>query len=126
MMMRSLNLRRFLPLIGLVLFFLALVAIRDELKVHSYSDIIAVVRSIGGTSVAAALGLTLLSFVILSGYDFLAVRSVGSKLPYRRIAFASFLGYAFSQALGFSLVTGIPIRYRLFSSWGMTPGEIAR
>jgi len=125
-MMRSVNFRRFLPVVGLVLFALTLVTIREELKVHSYAEIIAVVRSIGGTSVAAAFGLTLLSFFILSGYDLLAVRSVGSKLAYHRIAFASFLGYAFSQALGFSLVTGIPIRYRLLSSWGMTPGEIAR
>ncbi len=35
-------------------------------------------------------------------------------------------GYAFSQALGFPLVTGAPPRYRLYTSWGVEAPDIAR
>jgi hypothetical protein len=42
-----------------------------------------------------------------------------------RTMLAGFLGYAFSQTLGFSLVTGGSLRYRLYSAWGLSAAEIA-
>jgi lysylphosphatidylglycerol synthetase-like protein (DUF2156 family) len=46
-------------------------------------------------------------------------------LAYRRIAFASFIGYAFSNSVGHSLVTGGSLRYRLYSGWGLSALEVA-
>jgi phosphatidylglycerol lysyltransferase len=114
------------PLFGLVAFALALLAIRKELAAHSYQEILHIVEGIGGWPLALALGLTALNFLFLSVFDTLGVRSTGSDLPYGRIALASFLGYAFSQSLGFTLFTGVPVRYRLYSSWGLTSPDIAR
>src|SRR5262249_36609227 len=45
---------------------------------------------------------------------------------YRHIALTSFIGYAFSQSLGFPLLAGGSVRYRLYSAWGLSTGEIAR
>jgi len=120
------RIRRLVPLFGLGVFVLALMAIRKELEAHSYQEIMKIVRGIGARPLGWALALTALSYFILSGYDTLAVRSTGSKIPYRRVALASFLGYAFSQALGFPLFTGVPVRFRLYSSWGLSASEITR
>src|SRR4029450_7566795 len=44
----------------------------------------------------------------------------------RRIALASFLAYVLSHNVGLSFLSGSAVRYRLFSSWGVTPPELAR
>ena len=70
--------------------------------------------------IAAAALLTLLNYAILVGYDWFAVRWVGEKdLPLRKIALASFTGYAFSYNFGATLF-GTSIRYRLYSAWGVS------
>ena len=63
--------------------------------------------------------MTVVNYLILVGYDWFAVRWVGEKqLPLRKIALASFTGYAFSYNFGATLF-GTSIRYRLYSAWGM-------
>lgn len=73
--------RRFLPLFGLVIFALALWALRKELEADSYPEILRALEGIGPVHLLGALGLTVVSFFVLSGYDFLAVRWIGSNLP---------------------------------------------
>ena len=114
------------PILGVVVFGFALAALYHELHRYSPRDIFQDVADLPLTSVVAALALTALSFTILTGYDFLAVRYVRNALPYRRVALASFTGYAFSQALGFPLLTGAPVRYRMYSAWGLSTLEIAQ
>ena len=61
----------------------------------------------------------MVNYLILVGYDWFAVRWVGEKdLPLRKIALASFTGYAFSYNFGATLF-GTSIRYRLYSAWGV-------
>ena len=57
--------------------------------------------------------ITLLAYAVLPGYDAAALRYVGSRLPLPRVAFGSFIAYAFSQTLGFPLLTGGSVRYGL-------------
>jgi uncharacterized membrane protein YbhN (UPF0104 family) len=71
------------------------------------------------TGIAAAVVLTVLNYVILIGYDLLAIRWVGEPIPLRRIALASFTGYAFSYNFGATLF-GTTIRYRFYSVWGVS------
>ncbi len=47
-------------------------------------------------------------------------------MPPARITFVSFISYTFSHNIGFSLLTGGSIRYRIYSSWGLTAEQIAR
>ncbi|MCX7012145.1 MAG: bifunctional lysylphosphatidylglycerol flippase/synthetase MprF [Candidatus Sumerlaeota bacterium] len=114
------------PYIGLALFGLALWVLDRELHAYHYHDIVREVRAIPWWRLAAAMGLAALSYFVLTGYDFLAFRYVKNDLAYRRIALASFFSYAFSNNVGNTLVTGGSIRYRLYSLWGLTPGEIGR
>lgn len=113
------------PLLGVVVFGFALAALYRELHRYAPRDIVHDIAALPLESVIVALALTAVSFAILTGYDLLAVRYVASPLPYRRVALASFTAYAISQALGFPLLTGGPVRYRLYSAWGLSTLEIA-
>jgi phosphatidylglycerol lysyltransferase len=62
----------------------------------------------------------------MTGYDSLALRYVHSPLPYPKIAFASFITYAFSASIGFSMIAGGTVRYRLYSTWGLSGAEITK
>jgi phosphatidylglycerol lysyltransferase len=114
---------RFLHLFGrLLILFVFLGAawlLYDRLKEYSYEQIRDALAEIRPVHIAAAALLTVLNYVILFGYDWLAVRWIGEKdLPLRKIALASFTGYAFSYNFGATLF-GTSIRYRLYSAWGV-------
>ena len=63
-------------------------------------------------------GFTALSYLALTGYDGLALRHIGVKVPYWLTASASFASYAVSFTLGFPLVTGGAVRYWLYAPGG--------
>lgn len=91
----------------------------DRLKTYTLQEILDALSDIPWWHIAAASILMVLNYVILIGYDWLAVRWVGEKdLSLRKIALASFTGYAFSYNFGATLF-GTSIRYRLYSAWGV-------
>ena len=78
-----------------------------------------------GDQITLAFTFTALSYLALTGYDGLALRHLGIKVPYGLTALASFASCAVSFSLGFPLVTGGAIRYWLYSPAGLTAGKIA-
>ncbi len=68
--------------------------------------------------------LTAASYLVLTGYDTLSLRVLGHPLPYRQSALAAFLGFSFSQTAGLTLVSGAPVRFRLYGSWGLSAFEV--
>lgn len=50
-----------------------------------------------------AIGLTVVNYVILVNYDWLAVRYIGHPLSLARVALASFVGYVSSNNFGMLL-----------------------
>lgn len=119
-------LRSLAPFAGVALFVGGLVVLHGELSAYGYGEILAEIRSLPARRLLAALALTVVSFGVLSGYETLAVRYAAAPVRYSRVIFASFLGYAFSQALGSPLLTGAPVRYRLYTAWKLSSDEITR
>lgn len=110
--------------IGLLAFAISfLVRIAERYK---YEEIVAHLHDLPWWQIGLALGFTVASYLLLTCYDLLAVVYLRRKLAYRRIALASFVGYTFSHNLGFALLTGSSVRYRLYSMWGLNPAEIAQ
>ena len=68
----------------------------------------------------------MLGYLALAGYDAVSLATLGRRLPFRRVAYAAFLGYAFANSLPLSVVTGAAVRYRLYSQWGIERGDAAR
>ncbi len=75
--------------------------------------------------IGLALGFTALSYLLLTGYDALALKRLGLSIPYRTTALASFTSYSVSFTLGFPLVTGGTVRYWIYSARGVRASEIA-
>jgi phosphatidylglycerol lysyltransferase len=120
--------KRILHIFGRVLIVLIFLGaawlLYNRLKDYTLQEILNAVGNISPWHILAASLLTVLNYVVLFGYDWLAVRWVGEKdLPLRKIALASFTGYAFSYNFGATLF-GTSIRYRLYSVWGVGPRKI--
>ena len=118
--------RRLLPFLALVLFAAALWVMHDALRQIHYQHVLVQLRSIPGRRILAALGLTALSYLVMTGYDRLALRYICHPLPLGKVTLAAFVSYAFSNTVGLSLLTSGSIRYRLYSAWELTAEEIAR
>src|SRR6202040_351776 len=123
------NWRRFLPYIGgiaaLLIFTGALVILHSHAQAYRPSEVRRALRNLQAWQPFAALGLAVASYMLLTLYDMLALRHIGRTLPYRRVALASFTGYAFSHTLGFGSLIGPSIRYRVYTPMGLTAGEVA-
>ncbi|HEY5204896.1 MAG TPA: lysylphosphatidylglycerol synthase domain-containing protein [Roseiarcus sp.] len=85
----------------------------------------AAIAGTGGDQILLSFAFTTLSYLALTGYDGLALRHLGIKVPYRLTAIASFTSYAFSFTLGFPLVTGAAVRYWVYGPAGLSAGKIA-
>ncbi len=73
-----------------------------------------------------AVGATLASFATLALYDVLAVRIFApGRVPARVAALAGASGYAISNLLGFSWLTGSTVRFRIYSALGLDAGQVA-
>jgi glycosyltransferase 2 family protein len=87
------------------------------------------VRSAFTAATARQLGiaaaLTAVSYLLLTGYDALALRQLGLHVPYRTTALASFTSYAVSFTLGFPLLTAGTVRYWIYAPKGVKPGRVA-
>lgn len=114
------------PLVGLLLFGVALWVLHHALAAYHYRDIVQRLAELPPRRLLLAAALTGLSYLVLTGYDALAVRYVGRPLRYGRIALASFIGYAFSHNVGHALISGGSVRFRLYSAWGLSAVDVVK
>lgn len=114
------------PLVGLLLFTIALWMLHHTLRNYHYHDVIRSLQELPISRIMTALALTALNYAALTAYDTLAVRYIQHPLSYGKIAFASFIGYVFSHNIGLSILGGSAVRYRLYSAWGLSTLEITK
>lgn len=120
------HVRRILPpLIVLLVFVGAVWALQHQLKDQSLRKIRDNLHEIPTDHLCLSLVLMVANYVLLIGYDYLAVRSLGRRLSLPRVALASFTGFVISYNIG-ALLGGTPVRYRLYSAWGFSAVEIVR
>ena len=110
---------------GLTVFSVALYALRHELRTYDFRQVRADLANVPNGDLFRAIGLTACGYLALILYDSLALRYVKRRLEAQRVAFAGFVAYAFSNALGFPLVLGGGLRYRFYNAWGLSSAEIA-
>ncbi len=113
------------PVLVLLVFGAAVWLLRQQLHHYRYRDIRASLAAIPAARVWLAVGLTILNYVILVGYDLLGVRSIGHPLPLGKISLAAFIGYPVSHNFG-ALLGGSSVRYRLYAAWGLSTIEIVQ
>jgi phosphatidylglycerol lysyltransferase len=123
---RATTMRWLTPVLMLALLAASAWVLHDALHDYRYRDIVQRVWAIPGPSLVLALALTIAAYAALPGYDAVGLLYVRHPIPLRKVAFGSFIAYGLSQTLGFPLVTGGSVRYRLWSAWGLSTAEIAQ
>ncbi len=120
------TLKKITPFISLILFLVAIFVLHHEIKIYHLHDIRHALQDIPLSLLAICAGVTLFSYIALSFYDYLALEYAGEKLPYRNVLMTSFLSYAISNNVGHAWLSGGSMRYRLYSSWGISWIAIAK
>ncbi|MEH1890466.1 MAG: lysylphosphatidylglycerol synthase domain-containing protein [Nostoc sp.] len=116
----------FSTLFGLLLLVLSLWAIANELREYNYLDILNSLAAIPKSRLSWAIWLTALGYLVMIGYDILGFSYINRSLSWNKIALTNFISSAFSNTIGFALLTGSAIRYRFYASWGVSAVAIAQ
>lgn len=119
-------LRRSFPiLLGIGLFGLGLYALYHLLRPVDPADVMAHIRATPWHSLIGAVLATAVGYAALVGYDVFALHFIGHRLPWRVVGLGGFLGYAFGNTIGVSIVSGGAVRYRIYSAFGLNAFEVA-
>ena len=97
-----------------------------ELRDVHYAELSAAVARLPSGRVLLALLLTALNYLVLTGYDQLAVAYAGLRLHRGRVALAGFVSYAISNSLGFGMLSGAAVRFRFYTRWGVSALELSK
>jgi phosphatidylglycerol lysyltransferase len=107
-------------LIPAIIFSLALWTLNKQLHDLHSSYVIQNIVGIPPTHIGIAVLFTILSYIALTGNDYLAARHINNPLPYKQIARISFISMSISNSVGFNFLAGSSLRYRLYSRYGLT------
>ena len=114
------------PIFSLLLFAVAIFVVHHEIEVYRWHDIRQALQSFPILFLVSCSAITIMAYVVLSFYDYLALEYAGERLPYHRVLFTSFLSYTISNNVGHAWLSGGSMRYRLYSSWGVSGASIAK
>lgn len=112
-----LEVAKYTTVFGIIAFCLWIV--RAKLKHITWAQIVESVENIPPSQILLAIMITALNFVVLTGYDWIAVTYLKKKLSISKIMVGAVVGYAFSNVVGWML-GGTAVRYRMYRRWGFS------
>lgn len=118
--------RAALSILPLVLLAAAAWTLHVELRGFHLRDLERELALLPAGALVLSAWVTALDYLLLSGYDLLALRYAGRRLPLPRVIFTSFVSYAFGNNVGLALLSSGSVRFRLYSQWGLSAVEITR
>lgn len=113
------------PVLITALFVLAIYLLYHKLKAYSIAQIRESIQQVSTGSICFSIGLMIVNYIILVGYDWLALKAIHKSLPLPRVGLVSLVGQAVSYNFG-ALLGGTSVRYRFYSAWGFSLVEIVR
>jgi len=93
---------------------------------YSLDELVAAVTAVPVPRLLGAVGFAAASYLSLTGFDYLALRYVGRPLPYRKAALASFTALSLGHNIGLAALSSGAVRYRFYTRWGLSAGDVAR
>lgn len=118
--------KRIVSYSGIFFFILAAGMLWWQLREYSLSDIFSAILNIPWWNLVAACVACFAGYLALSLYDFLALRYVGGHVSWWKWMLAGMLGFAISNNAGHAVVSGGAIRYRLYTRWRISGGDIVK
>ena len=120
-------LQKVVHLLPILLFGCALYIVHKQIQVHDLSDILLHLEAMPMRIVLASVLLTILNYIVLAAYDWLALRYTGHKnITIPKMMAAALLSYAISNNTGHAWAAGGSIRYRFYSKWGVPGWDILK
>ena len=105
---------------------IAIYALTHTLKSIDTTEVFEVIRHTDISLIVLAAVLVTTSYVSLTFYDLLALRTVGrTDIPYRIAALASFTSYPIAHGVGAVSLISPVIRYRIYSHHGLSAFDVA-
>jgi uncharacterized membrane protein YbhN (UPF0104 family) len=114
------------PAASAVIFLASIGVLYVILQEIDSAKLLAALGETGRDQLWLALAFTVLSYLLLTGYDALALRRLGLAIPYRTTALASYTSFSVSFTLGFPLVTAGTVRYWIYAARGVRTAEVAK
>jgi uncharacterized membrane protein YbhN (UPF0104 family) len=97
-----------------------------ELRHFTIDQVLGSLRAVTPHRLILAAIYTGLSYLALTGFDYLGVRYAGWRLAYGRIALASFVSLSIGHTVGLAPLSSGAIRYRFYSRWGLRAVDIVK
>jgi uncharacterized membrane protein YbhN (UPF0104 family) len=113
--------------LSLAIIGVAAVVLFDILRAIDGAELVEALRATNFRLVALSALFVAAGYFTLTFYDLFALRTIGrDEVPYRAAALAGFTSYAVGHNVGASVFTGGAVRYRIYSSWGLSAIEVAK
>lgn len=92
----------------------------------SLQDLEAELVAIEGWRIVLAILFSFASFAALIGYEYYACQFIGRPISFARAGLISFVTQSIAHAVGFALLVGATVRYKLYSALGFGLFEVAK
>lgn len=106
---------------------IAAVVLYRILRGISFHEVVTALRKTPLSTILLAGFLVACAYLTLTLYDLFALRTIGKRnVPYRIAALAGFTSYSIGHNVGVTVLTGGAVRYRVYSTWGLTLIDVAK
>jgi len=93
---------------------------------YTFDEVLRSIDAISASGVGSAIAFCCLSYLCLTGVDWMALRYVGRPLGYRKAAIASFTALSIGHNLGVAALSSGAVRYRFYTRWGLSAEQVAK
>jgi uncharacterized membrane protein YbhN (UPF0104 family) len=114
----------FWPLVSTLAIALSIYILYKDLRGLSLDEFVASIHAIPTSGWLLACVATLVAYAALAAYDHLALEHLGHRISLWYITLTSFTTYALSHNIGASVFSGALVRYRAYTSKGLTGSEV--
>ena len=101
-------------------------ALRTLLREVSYAEVVQQIGTQPDRNLLLSGLATTLSYLVLTGYDFSALKYVGVQVRRTTVLLTSFIAYALGNTVGLGVLTGGAVRMRLYTASGIDAGRVAQ
>lgn len=115
---------RLWPVVGVGAVVLSCWLLFREVRHLSWADVEQAIGAIPATRWILAVLCTAVAYLALAWYDRIALTHLGFDLSWRFISAVSFTSYALSHNIGMTMVSGGMVRYRAYSTRGLTLPDV--
>ena len=112
------------PVIGIGAVFFSIWLLIDELSGISLNELGAGLAAISWRRWLFATLAAIAAYLALAGYDRIALHHIGKHVEWFFVAACSFSTYALAHNIGGSVISGAVIRYRAYSTKGLSPQDV--